>query len=125
MPVVRTQDLLDNFDLTLIAGKDGVHREINASDISRPGIEMTGYFDYYKKERIQIIGKTEMGYFLNLSKKEQKDRAYKLCTDVTPGIVVTNSLDIPDVLVDAANEAAVPLIQTPRNTARVIVRITN
>lgn len=125
MPVVRTKDLLENFDLTLIAGKDGIHREITANDISRPGIEMTGYFDYYKKERIQIIGKTEMSYFLNLSQKEQRDRAYKLCTDITPGIIVTNWLEVPQVLIDAANEAAVPIMRSPRHTTRVIVRITN
>lgn len=125
MPVVRTKDLLDNFDLTLVAGKDGIHREITANDISRPGIEMTGYFEYYKKERIQIIGKTEMGYFLNLSKKEQQDRVNKLCTDITPGIIVTNWLEIPDILIKAANEAAVPIMRSPRHTTRVIVRITN
>lgn len=125
MPVVRTQDLLDNFDIGLVAGEDGIHREITANDINRPGIEMTGYFDYYKKERIQIIGKTEMGYFLNLSKREQEDRAQRLCTDITPGIIITNWLEVPDVLIQAANKAAVPLMRTQRHTTRVIVRITN
>src|SRR5690625_4319088 len=82
MPVVRTKDLLDNFNLTLVAGADGIHREILSNDISRPGFEMTGFFEYYPKERIQIIGKTEMNYFLNLSWEEQKDRVDCLCTDI-------------------------------------------
>src|SRR5699024_12400099 len=89
----------DNFNLTLVAGADGIHREILSNDISRPGFEMTGFFEYYPKERIQIIGKTEMNYFLRLSPEEQYDRARRLCTDVTPGIVVSNWLDIPDVLI--------------------------
>lgn len=125
MPVVRTKDLLDNFNLTLVAGADGIHREILSNDISRPGFEMTGFFEYYPKERIQIIGKTEMNYLLRLSPEEQHDRASRLCTDVTPGIVVSNWLDIPDVLLDAANEAGVPILKSPRTTNRVIVRITN
>lgn len=125
MRVVRTKDLLDNFNLTLVAGADGIHREITSNDISRPGFEMTGYFEYYPKERIQIIGKTEMNYFLNLSKEEQRDRAVRLCTDVTPGIIVTNWMDVPDVLIEAANDAGVPILKSPRTTNRVIVRITN
>jgi len=125
MRVVRTQDLLDNFNLTLVAGADGIHREITSNDISRPGFEMTGFFEYYPKERIQIIGKTEMNYFLNLTEEEQRDRAERLCTDITPGIVVSNWLDIPDILLEAANEAGVPILKSPRATNRVIVRITN
>jgi HPr kinase/phosphorylase len=125
MRVVRTKDLLNNFNLTLVAGNDGIHREIISDDISRPGFEMTGFFDYYSKERIQIIGKTEMNYYLNLSGAEQRDRAERLCTDITPGIVVTNGMDIPDALIQAANDAGVPILQSPRTTNRVIVRITN
>lgn len=125
MPVVRTKDLLEKFDFTLVAGKDGIHREILSNDISRPGFEMTGFFEYYPKERIQIIGKTEMNYFLRLSPEEQADRARRLCTDVTPGIIVSNGMEIPEVLINAANEAGVPILMSTRSTDRVIVRITN
>lgn len=125
MRVVRTKDLLANFNLTLVAGDDGVHREITSNDISRPGFEMTGFFDYYHKERIQIIGKTEMNYFLNLTESEQQDRADRLCTDITPGLIVTNWMDVPDILLQAANAAGVPILKSPRTTNRVIVRITN
>jgi len=125
MRVVRTKDLLDHFNLTLVAGADGIHREITSNDISRPGFEMTGFFEYYPKERIQIIGKTEMNYFINLTKVEQRDRAERLCTDITPGIIVSNRMEIPDILIKAANEAGVPVLKSPRPTSQVIVRITN
>ncbi len=125
MKVVRTKDLLEIFNLTLIGGEDGIHRKITSSDISRPGIEMTGYFEYYKQERLQILGKTEMAYFLNLSEEEQLDRAQRLCTDVTPGIIITNNMEVPDVILEEGIKAAVPIIKSPRNTTRVIVRITN
>lgn len=31
-------------------------RQITTEDISRPGLELTGYFDYYPEERIQLLG---------------------------------------------------------------------
>src|SRR5699024_10105784 len=125
MSVVRTQDLIDNFTMDVVAGEDGIHREITSNDISRPGFEMTGFFEYYPKERIQIIGKTEMNYFLNLTYDEQVDRVNRLCTDITPGIIVTNGMDVPAVLIEAANEAGVPILVSKRPTNRVIVRVTN
>lgn len=123
--IVRTKDLLDNFNLQLVAGKDGIFREIITSDISRPGIEMTGYFKYYPKERLQLIGRTEMTYYLDLTDEEKKDRAEKLCTDVTPGIVISRGMDVPEVLKEAADEAGVPILLSPRKTTRVISRLTN
>ncbi|UFT98508.1 HPr(Ser) kinase/phosphatase [Radiobacillus kanasensis] len=125
MVKVRTQDLLDNFNLKLIAGKDGVHREIYKSDISRPGIEMTGYFKYYPKDRLQLLGKTELTYFNELKPEEQKNRANKLCTDITPGIVITRGMDVPESLLEEANASGVPLMRSPHKTTRVTSRLTN
>ncbi|KGP72910.1 HPr(Ser) kinase/phosphatase [Pontibacillus yanchengensis] len=125
MSKVRTQDLLDRFDLEIVAGEDGVHREIFTSDISRPGMEMAGYFKYYPSERLQLLGKTELSFFLELTDAEKKDRVTKLCTDVTPGIVITRAMEVPDLLIEAANEAGVPIMRSPYKTTRVISRLTN
>ncbi|WP_164215939.1 HPr(Ser) kinase/phosphatase [Virgibacillus sp. YIM 98842] len=125
MSTVRTQDLLENFNLTLVAGKDGIHREIFSSDLSRPGMELTGYFKYYPKERLQLIGQTEMNFFLDLTEEEQRDRVRRLCTDVTPGIVISRGMEIPEVIIEAANESGVPILHSPRKTTRVISRLTN
>lgn len=125
MSTVRTKDLLENFNLTLVAGKDGIHREIFTSDLFRPGMELTGYFKYYPKERLQLIGETEMNYFLDLTEEEQRDRMRRLCTDVTPGIVISRGMEIPEVIIEAADESGVPVLHSPRKTTRVISRITN
>lgn len=125
MSTVRTKDLLENFDLNLVAGQEGVHREIITSDVSRPGLEMTGYFNFYPKERLQMIGRTEMAYFLSLSEDEQRQRMENLCTDITPGIVISRNMDIPQIMIDVANEAGVPILQSPHKTTRVISRLTS
>ncbi|MBM7551388.1 HPr(Ser) kinase/phosphatase [Thalassobacillus pellis] len=125
MAKVRTQDLLDRFDLEIVTGEDGVHREIHMSDISRPGVEITGYFKFYSKDRLQLLGKTELSYFNELTTEKRRDRAEKLCTDITPGIVITRGMDIPEELYHAAKEAGVPLMRSPYKTTRVISRLTN
>ncbi|ENH98439.1 HPr kinase/phosphorylase [Gracilibacillus halophilus YIM-C55.5] len=125
MAKVRTQDLLDRFKIELIAGEEGVHREISMSEVSRPGIELTGYFKYYAKDRLQLLGKTELSYISDLLPEERKDRAYHLCTDITPGILITRDMDVPEELLEACRESGVPLMRSPYKTTRVISRITN
>lgn len=122
---VRTEELLENFNLKLVAGEEGIHREIITSDISRPGLEMTGFFDYYPRERLQLIGKTELAYFLGLSGAERKHRADNLCTDVTPGIIISRGMDVPEEFIEASKQSGVPIIQSPRTTTRVLSRLTN
>lgn len=125
MATVCIKDLLENFKLELIAGEDGIHREIVKSDISRPAFEMTGYFKFYPAERLQLFGKTEMAYFLSLDVEEQLDRLEKLCTDITPGIVVSRGMEIPDLMIETANRTGVPILQSPFKTTRVISRLTS
>ncbi|MEQ6388810.1 HPr(Ser) kinase/phosphatase [Bacillaceae bacterium S4-13-58] len=125
MAKVQTKDLLDRFSLELVTGEDGIHREIVTSDISRPGMEIAGYFKYYPANRLQLLGKTEISFFSELTDEEQKDRAVRLCTDITPGIVVTRNLDIPHAIYAAAKDAGVPLMRSPHKTTRVISRLTN
>src|SRR5699024_9668556 len=66
-----------------------------------------------------------MNSFLNLTEHEHRDRADRLCTDVTPALVITNWMDIPQIMLQAANNAGVPILKSPRTTNRVVVRITN
>ena len=57
---VRIKDLLNKVRLNVVYGDEKMlEKEITTSDISRPGLEMTGYFDYYTPERIQLMGMKE------------------------------------------------------------------
>ena len=63
MVVVTTRDVMEKFNLELISGEEGIGRAISTSDISRPGLEMAGYFTHYPANRVQLLGKTELSFF--------------------------------------------------------------
>ncbi|KKK39441.1 serine kinase [Mesobacillus campisalis] len=125
MPKVRTIDLINKFDLELISGEEGVNRPITTSDISRPALEMAGYFEYYPAERVQLLGKTELSFMERLSDKDRKERLEKLCTDLTPCIIVTRDMEVPPELIEAAERESVPLIKSARKTTRLSSHLTN
>lgn len=125
MAKVRVADIIEHFNLELISGEEGIHRPITTSDISRPGLEMTGFFDYYPADRIQLLGMTEITFSNRLSPEERKSRMDNLCSDITPGIVISRNLEVPDELIEASEEKSIPVMRTPMKTTRFSSRLTN
>lgn len=125
MVKVRTKDIIKKFDLELLSGEEGVDRPITVSDISRPGIEMAGYFAYYPAERIQLLGKTELSFFATLSDAEKRSRMDQLCTDITPGIIVSREMEVPVELLEASERECVPVMRSQMKTTRLSSHLTN
>lgn len=125
MSKVTVKDILDKFKLELISGEDGIHRPVTVSDISRPGLEMAGFFDYYPEDRLQLLGMTELSFLSKLNEEDRRFRMQRLCTDVTPGIIITRGLDVPEELIEAAEREAVPVMRSPLKTTRMVSQLTN
>jgi HPr kinase/phosphorylase len=125
LPKVRTKDILEKFNLELISGEEGINRPITTSDISRPGIEMAGYFKFYPAERIQLLGKTELSFYYELTDREKASRMEQLCTDITPAIIVTRGLEVPPELIEASERESVPVLRATMKTTRFSSRLTN
>jgi HPr kinase/phosphorylase len=122
---VQTRDLLEQFDLELISGEEGLHRPITTSDISRPGLEMAGFFTYYPAERLQLIGRTELSFFNGLDENTRVERMAGLCRDETPGIIISRGLEVPHELIEASDQNGVPIMRSPLTTTRLSSKITN
>ena len=116
MPRVTVKDIVEQFNLELISGEEGIDRPITTSDISRPGLEIAGFFDYYPEERLQLLGRTELTFYHRLNEADQKERMDRLCTDITPGIIITRGMEVPRFLIEASERAAVPVMWSKEKT---------
>lgn len=125
LPKVMTKDIIEKFHLELISGEEGINRPITTTDISRPGIELAGYFDYYPAERIQLLGMTELSFYEKLNRNDRQERMTMLCTDITPAIIVTRELDVPEELIEACERESVPLLRSKLKTTSLSSRLTN
>lgn len=124
MAKVTTKDIIKEFELEVLAGEEGIHRPIKMSDISRPGIEIAGYFTYYPAERLQLLGRTELAFFNQLSEHEQRARMEKLCTYDTPAIIISRGMEAPQILLEVAEKYNVPVLRSPLGTTRLSSKIT-
>lgn len=125
MGQVTAKQVMDIFELDLISGQEGLGRHIAISDISRPGLEMAGYFTHYPANRVQLLGKTELSFFALLEAAERTSRMLKLCTDETPAIIVSHDMEVPPELIDASSKRHVPVFKTKMSTTRFSSLLTN
>jgi HPr kinase/phosphorylase len=122
---VTTKDVMEMFDLTLVSGEEGIGRHIAISDISRPGLEMAGYFTHYPANRVQLLGKTELSFYDMLLPHERIERMKKLCSPETPAIIISHDMKVPEELKIASNEEHVPVLTAKMATTRFSSLLTN
>lgn len=125
MQAVTVADLVNRLRLTPIFGKEYVDRIITTSEISRPGLALTGYFNFYPAERIQLFGRTEMSFAAELTSELRLKVMRMLATDQTPCFIVTRKIDPFPEMIQAAEEARIPILQATFKTTHVSSSVTN
>ncbi|MGT2711039.1 HPr(Ser) kinase/phosphatase [Streptococcus oriscaviae] len=94
-------------------------KEITTSDITRPGLEMTGYFDYYSPERIQLIGMKEWSYLMAMTSHNRYQVLCQMFQPETPVVIVARGLAIPEEMFQAAKEKEIAIFQSRTATSRL------
>jgi len=122
---VTVAELVKANRLDVYSGKENLDRQITTSDISRPGLELTGYFNYYPAKRVQLLGITETSFAKGMSHKKLLDVMRKMCQPETPAFVISTQLDPPEELKESADEAGIPILGTKLTTSRVLSNMTN
>ena len=69
--------------------------KIITAEINRPALQLTGYFDHFFAERVQIIGYVEYTYLENLSREAKIPVYEKLLSYPVPCLIYT-SRTVPD-----------------------------
>lgn len=123
---VSVASLVKACNLSIYVGeKYTKERFITTSDISRPGLELTGYFDYYPEERVQLLGMTEISYVHKMKEEDKVKYLDKLCGKTTPCFIVSRGLAVPPELERAATAHDIPILRTKLSTTRVLSKATD
>ena len=117
---VKVKDLLKISRLSQVCGDESLlEKEIATSDISRPGLEMTGYFDFYTPERIQLIGMKEWSYLMKMTSHNRHQVLLKMFQPETPVVIIARNLEIPEEMVKAADEKQIAILRSKTSTSRL------
>ena len=123
-PGVAVAELLDSaaqpLKLDLAAGRAGLEHRVHLARVQRPGLALTGYVDYIRYGRVQIVGSSEVGYLRKLPTRRRSAILDKLCRCRITCFVVTKGLVPPTELLKAAEGRGIPVLTTPLESTAFI-----
>ncbi|MCK5676600.1 MAG: HPr(Ser) kinase/phosphatase [Verrucomicrobia bacterium] len=121
---ITVQDLWDEgaerLSLSIIAGEQYLARKIPEIAMNRPGLALTGFFQYFANQRIQIFGLAEFTYLKSLSNKEKSRRLEELFNQQIPGIVITRNRKASSEILELSERFKVPVMRTPLVTMNFV-----
>lgn len=109
------------FGLKAISGDDCLSKKkIIISDINRPGLALSGFFDYFPYERLQVFGKTEFTYIKKLGREKANRVLDGIFGKNICCAVITRDLEPPFNFLRIAKKHKTPVLSTSMFTTKFI-----
>ncbi len=110
----------ERLSLELVWGEKYLKRTIEENAINRPGLALTGFFQYFAQRRLQVFGLAEFTYLKSLDAKERKTRLRALFEKNVPGIIIARNRNPLPELLTMAEEYKTPVFRTSMITSHFI-----
>jgi HPr kinase/phosphorylase len=110
----------EKLELSLVGSAAGFDRRIKEPTINRPGLALSGFFDYFAEKRIQVLGSAELAYLKSLSEGDIRARVRGILERRIPCLVVSRSARPPKILLEEAASAGISVFRTPLVTMNFI-----
>lgn len=122
--VARIVDhMQEDLELEILAGFQGLGRQVYSSDINRPGLALSGYLEYFANDRVQLLGNTEIHYMETVSPSMLSWRLASMFAFEVPAFVLSRNLSPSNLFLDMCNRQGVPVLRSAHSTDEVISRI--
>lgn len=115
---VTLKEIIDEFKL------ETIHLPIDASkllvvetEINRPGLQLSGFYEYFNNERVQIVGKAEFAYLATMEENERREHLEMLFAQHVPAIIITRELPYFPEMLELAQQYEIPLLRCKDNTS--------
>lgn len=110
----------EELGLTLVGKECGFERLIKEPAPNRPGLALAGFFTYFAKKRVQVLGNSETSYLRKLDDKTRAKRFLALCEQSPPCLVLARDHSISPDLITMANEHNIPVLNSPMVTMKFL-----
>lgn len=110
-------------DLRCVCSRKGLSKEIYSTDINRPGMALTGFFEKFVGERIQLVGRGEYSYLETAPLDILMVQLEKLLKYNIPCFIFCSDLEPPEFFRNAAEDAGIPLLVTPLDSSALSIRL--
>ena len=92
-------------------------------DVNRPALQLTGFFDHFDRERVQIIGYVEQAYIKTMERDVKRQMFDKLTSSQIPCLVFSRSQEPDDDLLEYCNYYGVPCLVSDKTTSSLMAEV--
>jgi HPr kinase/phosphorylase len=96
---------------------------ISSMEINRPGLELTGYFEFFDNKRIQILGNTEFSYLGRFGSEAQRMVIDSIFSFGPPAVIICRQIEPSNVILESAKLHKVSIFRTDENTSDLTARL--
>ena len=92
-------------------------------DVNRPALQLTGFFDHFDRERVQIIGYVEQAYINTMDREVKRQMYDKLTSSQIPCLVFSRGQNPDDDLLEYCNYYGVPCLVSDKTTSSLMAEV--
>ncbi|MBO7514862.1 MAG: HPr(Ser) kinase/phosphatase, partial [Lachnospiraceae bacterium] len=96
---------------------------INDVDVNRPALQLTGFYDHFDNERVQIIGNVEFAYLKSLPATLRDQTMDRLLSSKVPCLVFSRNFQPTPEDIDSAMRHGVPLLVSTQTTSELMAEV--
>jgi HPr kinase/phosphorylase len=127
-PYIHVSELLSEkaaaLNLQLITGKEGLSKRINFPKIQKPGLALTGFTEYVRPGRVQILGESELAFLRQMDPARRREVLHQLCSVDIACFIITRGMQPTEEILAEAEKHQIPLMVTPYVTSVCIEKMT-
>lgn len=97
--------------------------KITATDVTRPGLQLVDFFDYFDNKRIQILGKVEQTYMNSLTSEQRLHCMRRLFSQDIPLLCITRGQEVFPEILQAAKEYKTPIFRVNDSTSKFMASL--
>ena len=96
---------------------------ITSSNVNRPGIELTGYLEFYAPDRLLLFGNTEYAYLKRFGSEQRTYLLNNILQKKPPAIIIARNLEVMDEIMKVAKVCQIPVLRSDESTCDIMASI--
>ena len=115
---VKLGTIIDEFHLEVLReGTDYRNCPICTVDLNRPGLPLTGFFEYFDDQRLLVIGLVETTYLSGLTSEQRRVSFERLLSRPVPGLIITRGIEPFPECMEMAEKYDCTVLRTQETTS--------
>ena len=106
-----------------VCGNGGLTRRITLAELIRPGLALSGFFDSFAYQRVQLFGRGECAYLQKLIEDRRTDTIKAIMKYDIPCCIFSHNIPPMPLFLELAQEMNCPVLQTDLSSTELSIRL--